>query len=215
METIESFRKNIKGDAVVEAAILFPIMIMIFAALVILSAYLPTRAALQRATQYAATVLATQDSDVWLFYDLHSMNFYWEIDKERLGSIYSLNNKKSGDIFVQAEKIVKEVDKQLASLRDGDLTIDCRVINKIILKEYSITATRRFTVPVNLTFIGFPEVIDITVTSTAISHDGDEFIRTIDLATDFSEYIKNKFELSNAGDAVSSFTSRFKAMIGR
>ena len=108
----KSFLKNENGDAVVEATILFPVMIMIFAALVILSAILPTRAALQRATQYAAIVLATERSDTWLFYDLNSMNFYWEKDKKRLGTIYTPILPNAGDISVRAEKIVKDSGKK-------------------------------------------------------------------------------------------------------
>lgn len=48
---------DVRGDAVVEATILFPIIIMVFAGLVLLAMYLPTRAALQQATQYAAPPL--------------------------------------------------------------------------------------------------------------------------------------------------------------
>ena len=52
--------RDTRGYAVVEATILFPIMMMIFAGLMLLAVYLPNRAVLQRATQYAATAMATK-----------------------------------------------------------------------------------------------------------------------------------------------------------
>ena len=58
-----------RGGVIVEATILFPIMIMVFAGLVLLSMYLPTRAQLQRATQYVATGMATARSDGSVSFD--------------------------------------------------------------------------------------------------------------------------------------------------
>ena len=60
---IDLKKKNETGSVIVEATILFPIMIMIFAGLVLLSMHLPARAQLQRATQYVATGMATARSD--------------------------------------------------------------------------------------------------------------------------------------------------------
>ena len=55
--------KNTNAHAVVEATILFPIIMLVFAGLFLLSVYLPTRAILQRATQYAADGIATARSE--------------------------------------------------------------------------------------------------------------------------------------------------------
>ena len=214
MRRICVFKKDINGDAVVEATILFPIILMIFAALVMLAAYLPTRAALQRATQYAATALATEHSDVWLFYDISNMNYYWERDKDRLNSVYALSIRDSDDTSVRAERIVKGADMRLASLKEGDLEVKTVVNNRLIYNEIAVTAKRIFTPPINLSFIGFPETIDIVVTSTSVVHDGDEFVRNMDIVIDFADFISDKFGFSNAGEAVGSLGSRFKAMIG-
>ena len=76
LKTMKALWRDDKGDAVVEATILFPIIIMIFAGLVLLSMYLPTRANLQRATQYAATAMATERSDTWLRHDPKNLEYY-------------------------------------------------------------------------------------------------------------------------------------------
>ena len=77
MKHLNRLWRDTRGDAVVEATILFPIIIMIFAGLVLLAMYLPTRAALQRATQYAATAIATERSDTWLRHDPDALAYYW------------------------------------------------------------------------------------------------------------------------------------------
>ena len=213
MAIFKTLKKDIQGDAVVEATILFPIMIMIFAALVVLSAYLPTRAALQRATQYAATSIATQSSDVWLFYDLQAMSYYRERDIRRLGSVYSRGFGNIDDISARAEAIVKGVDRRFLSLREGEMTVECTIRNNILFREVAVTATRRFTSPINLSFIGFPETIDISVTATAVVNDGDEFIRNIDLIMDFSAYIENRYGFPNVGETIATLGSRFLGII--
>ena len=88
MKHLNCLWRDTRGDAVVEATILFPIIIMIFAGLVLLAMYLPTRAALQRATQYAATAIATERSDTWLRHDPDALEYYWIHDKDELGNVY-------------------------------------------------------------------------------------------------------------------------------
>ena len=205
---------DINGDAVVEAAILFPIMIMIFAALVLLALYLPTRAALQRATQYAATAIATERSDTWLRYDDGSMFYYWEYDKKALTNVYVSLFSGSAGIQDSAERIVAEIEGRGISSKAGVLSVSGYIDNKIIYKEVIVSATRKFTSPVKLGFIGFPEDISITATSTAVVQNGDEFIRNMDLAVDFVKFISKKFGLDDLADSISSFGEKVSSIMG-
>jgi len=110
----QGFREGTAGDAIVEATILLPIMMMIYAGLVLLSIYLPTRALLQRATQYAATAIATQRSDTWLYYDEDVMQYRWIGSKEALDNVYLALFKAigSGEDGGEAETIVSKVEGQ-------------------------------------------------------------------------------------------------------
>ena len=202
------------GDAVVEATILFPIMIMIFAALVLLAIYLPARAALQRATQYAATVLATESSDTWLFFNEDSMSFFRENDIRRLRNVYADVFIKDGDIQAKGESIVIEAESRSISSRAGQLSVDSGIFNRILYKEAVVTATREFTMPVNLSFIGFPVTIKVTATSTAVVQNTDEFIRSIDMAGDFVEFIADRYNLHSVMEAISSFGNRVTGILG-
>ena len=208
------FAEDTNGDAVVEAAILFPVMLMIFAALVLLAIYLPTRAALQRATQYAATAIATEQSDTWLFFDESSMSYYWKHDKGSLTNVYAALFSGGSGVQNKGEDIVIWVEGNSVSSKAGTLTVDCNIANKIIYKEVVVTATREFPVPVNLSFIRFPGNIPVTVTSTAVVQNGEEFIRNMDLAADFANFIMEKFGISDVKDSISSFGGRVASLLG-
>ena len=206
--------KDEKGQAYVEATILFPIMIMIFAALVLLSIYLPTRGALQRATQHAATVIATVTGDTWLFFDENTMTYYWESNKYNLENVYAALFSDMGDIQGISEMIVAEIEGRNVSSKAGTLTVDAAVIDHIIYKEVIVKAVREFPMPVDLSFISFPHTIPITVTSTAVVHNGDEFVRNIDIAADFGQYIFEKFGLPDLSGSIGQAGNVLRSLIG-
>jgi len=203
-----------RGDAVVEATILFPIMIMIFAALVMLSIYLPSQAVLQRATQYAATAIATEISDTWLFFDENSMSYYYQVNKDNLRNVYAGFFLSEDDIRKKGESIVTHLESNSISSKSGELFVDCYSIDMFIYKEIVVTATREYPMPVDLSFVGFPREINVTATSKAVVQNADEFIRNVDIATDFAKFISDKFGLSDVGDAIGSFGNKVKSVLG-
>jgi len=211
-----SFIENENGDAVVEAAIIFPIILMIFAALVLLAMYLPTRAALQRATQYAATAIATEKSDSWLFFNDRTMTFYWETDKNRLTNVYValFSGDDDDDVRSRGDDIVTNIENRGISSKAGVLDVECHINNWVVYKEVVATASREFTVPVDLSFINFPRTIPVTVTSTAVVVNGDEFVRNMDLASEFAKFILDKFDNLSFSDALSSFGGRVSSFLG-
>lgn len=209
MTKIKNFIKDTDGDAVVEATILFPIMIMIFAALVLLSMYLPARATLQRATQYAATAIATETSDTWLFFDENSMSYGL---KGNLNNVYATLVKSVGsgnDYADKAETIVRKVEESGISVKTGTLTVKYEVVNYVIYREIIITATRTIPVPVNLSIIGFPKETPITVTSKATAQNGSNFVSNIDLVVDFVDYLKGKYGGSFGINKIFEFVGTF------
>ena len=208
------FAYNTRGDAVVEATILFPVMIFIFAGLVLLAVYLPTRSALQQATQYAATAIATEWSDTWLFFDESSMGFYWEHDINRLDNVYTSLFSSARDPEAIAQDIVADIEGRSISSKSGDLTVRAHYENHILYREIIVTAAREFSVPVNLSIIRFPETIPITVSSTAVVQDGEEFVRNAAMAADFVEFVKERFGLSDLSDIIGSFGAKIAPFLG-
>jgi len=207
------FAEN-SGDAVIEATILFPIMTMIFAALVMLSAFLPSQAVLQRATQYAATAIATEISDTWLFFDDKDMSYYRHNSKNRLANVYSALFVTNNDANLKGENIVTNIESRSISSKAGELTVECHLNNKFIYKEITVTASREYPVPVDLSFIGFPKKIIVTSSSKAVIQNADEFIRNVDIATNFASFIGEKFGLNDVGSSISSFGNDVKSILG-
>jgi len=209
------FIKNINGDAVVEAAILFPLMILVFAALVVLSIYLPARAALQRATQYAATAIATELSDTWLFFDdRNQMDYYRVKKKEDLRNVYVSMFAGAKNADERANNIVRYLDGRSIYSKAGTLYVKGSAKNYLIYKEVTVTATRAYTVPDGLRFLGLSGNVEITASSTAVVSDGDEFVRDIDIAVDFAEFIKERFGLDSISDAIGSFGGKLTKLFG-
>jgi len=211
---VSSIVKDTTGDAVVEATILFPIMIMIFAALVLLAIYMPTRAALQLASQHTAVTLATELSDTWLYFDESSMALRNYDNRSQLVNVYADLFTAKGDISGKGEALAAYIESRSISSKAGELTVDVSSVNNLLFREIVATATREFPMPVNLSFIGFPETISVSATSTAVVINGDEFIRNIDIASDFIEFIIEKYNLHNITDTISSFGSKVSGLLG-
>lgn len=182
--------RDTRGDAIVEATILFPIMIMIFAGIVLLAMYLPTRAILQRATQEAATAIAVEKSDTWLAFNVDEMEHEW-LESGELGSVYASLLRAIGgdgrDDEDNAEQIVLKLENTgIINLPGEPTVVTYGVVNYVVYKEIVVIATRTVPSPVDLSFVGFPKEIPITVTSTAVVQNGDEFVRNMDLAADIT-----------------------------
>lgn len=210
------FIKDQSGYAVVEATILFPIMMMIFAGLVLLAIYLPTRSVLQQATQYAATALATEQSDTWLIFDEGQMQYTRANSRRELPNVYValFSSVFSGAPSEKARIIVEKMEENSIVSRNGTLTVSCVVNNYVIYKEIIVTATRTLKMPVDLSFVGFPSEIPITVSSSSVVQNGDEFVRTVDLASQFIAYLDEKYDIKDFISGFSDFLSNAASFLG-
>ena len=202
-----------RGDTVVEATILFPIMTMIFAALVLLSIFMPAQAVLQRATQFTAIALATEKSDTWLIFDDSTLSFTWETDSSKLRNVYA-DLFSNDDIAGRGESITREVESRSISSKEGELSVRAYVESKILYKEVVVIATREYPMPVDLSFIGFPRTIEVKATSSAVAQNASEFIRSMDMASDFAVFIIDKYQLHDITDAISSFGAKVTSLLG-
>jgi len=173
LDKIKRYAKDENGDAIVEAAILFPVMVMVFAGLVLLAMYLPARAALQRAAQHAATAIAAEKSGLWLRYNENSMQYEW---------VTAPDAAPIGDDEEKARKIIENAEKSGPLNPPGKLEVSFAEVDYGIYKEITVTASRTIPIPVNLSLIRFPENIEIKAVYTAAVQNAGEFIRAIDIA---------------------------------
>ena len=142
------------------------------------------------------------------------MTYYWETDRSALGSVYGAllgaltgNNRDDAD---NAEQAVINMEANGVLEPAGELSVEYGVVNYIVYKEIVVTATRTIPMPVDLSFVGFPSEIPVTVTSTAVVQNGDEFVRNMDIAADFVKYLDQRFGISTSEAFV-----RVKEVIGK
>lgn len=206
MKRIREFWHDTSGDMVVEATILFPIMIMIFAGLVLLAMYLPQRAMLQEAAQVAAVAIATERSDTWIEFNNNAV--YRRAVLTAGDNVYlSAFRRPDG---TKAESIVRNFATRGFVSAPGQIVVDYDIKNFVIYQEVIVTVTQNIPMPVNLLFIGFPDNITLTQEARAVVQNGDEFVRNIDIAKDMVLWLDNKFNVSGglkgaldkAGDSV-------------
>lgn len=218
MLNLKHLIKREEGYAVIEATFVFPIMIMFIVAVTLMSMYLPTRAVLQRATQYAATVLATEKSDTWYSFHEASMEPVWQT-KEQLPNVYSaffrsFGSSEAGDA-ARAKAIIEAYERKSLSMKSGVLQVSCQEKNYLVYKDLTVTARRTFKTGMRKNnLVGFPEEISITVSSTAAVQNGDEFVRNMDIAVDFTKYLAGRWGLDEVFQKVSEAKDKIKGFMG-
>ena len=206
MTKIRDFIEDTRGDAInVEAAILFPVMIMIIAAIFLLSIYLPQRAILQEAAQVAAVAVATDRSDTWISFDGQANVLRREDGDISLPNVYRSFFGGAGSMLSQAdvESIVETVvGRGFVTFPNSTIEVNRNITNHFIYKSVTVTVTQRIPVPVNLSLVGFPTEAVIIQEARAIVSNGDEFVRTIDIAVDLVDWIRNRFNSEDFGGAI-------------
>jgi hypothetical protein len=142
------------------------------------------------------------------------MSYYWEKDKDRLPNVYVDLFSSNDDTQAKGEEIAAKIESKSISSKAGELTIVSTLENKILYKEIIVTASREYPILVDLSFIGFPETITVTTTSTTVVQNANEFIRNIDIADDFMQFIVEKYNLHDIKDTISSFGSKVTSYLG-
>ena len=182
------------GFAVVEAVIVFPVMLMVFLGLIMLSIYLPQRAMLQRATQMAATAIATEMGDPWIYYDQDKLSYERYTRTKDLPNVYdSLFRPNTSAFANRAVGLAQRMDEveNIPLISSGELTVSCSVVNYLVYREVAVTSTRSIKVPVDFSVVKFPKTVELTVTAKATVKDGDDFVRNVDLGLTFVAWLKS------------------------
>lgn len=192
------FQHDCGGYAVVEATILFPIIIMIFYAMVMLAIYLPQRVILQEAVQAAATAIATEESDSYVSFDDNG-NY---VDGKEPENVYAAAVESilapNSDAELKAASIVEHYAGRGVLSVPGGIQVTCESTDFIIYQEIMIRASQKIETPVNFSFIGFPTEIEIVQEARVVVQNGDEFVRNIDIAKDIMIWLDNKLGISQS-----------------
>ena len=177
-----------RGDVIVEATILLPLIILIYAGFVLLATYMPVRGNVQRAAQYAASIISIQESDTWIKYDKEQLKQQW-MKKDELPNDRSKKQET-------AEKFVTSILDNGIVANGGEIQeVKCDVTNYVIYKEIVVTVEYEVQLPFGIPLIGLDSHYIVTESATAIIDDGDGFVRNVDMLTDFVNYLDKKYNL--------------------
>ena len=190
--------KDTSGDAIVEATILFPIMIMIFAALVMLAMYLPQRTILQEAAQFTAVALATESSDIYVAFDNEGNGIVKENHENVYAAALSGILGKGLNVSDKALNIASYIAGRGFVEARGDMRIELITTNYVVYQEITVRLYQTIPMPVDLSFIGFPAELELVQEASAVVQNGDEFIRNIDIASDMLDWVNSRFGISNS-----------------
>ena len=193
------------GDAVVEAAILFPIIIMIFFAFILLAIYLPTSAALQRSLEKAANIVSARHSDLGYTYDVSNDKAGVSDDRLRQENVYAYMTRGYAEEQEIAQRIVeKYVTDALYVGKDLHMSVRQDPNDK---RYILISAEQTLVLPFDFPFLPVSNEIPLKRSVRVMSRDADEFIRSMDIVYDL--VIKKAKAVKETMGDISNFMNVF------
>lgn len=207
---MKRFLKNNSGVVIVEASIVFPIMIFTILMMVYMGNVYYQQARLNSVVDLAAIKGAAYCADPML----ESI--------EKKGSVSKSNNdiQPYRYLFGLGEvenKIQKYVSSEFNSAGDGffgfmspDLEkCEATFNNNVIMYSFTVEATYEIKVPLRFMGTEPPTIVSLSAKATAPVNDNGEFINNLNMALDYYESSGAKQKVSAATDKISSFFAKF------
>lgn len=210
--------KDKRGNSIVEATIVFPVIIMIILVLFYVTLVLCQRAILQSNLQTSLIYYKNQVSDtnvvinpdgVHNAMDIHANAFedqgynfpYRNIfmtTVEDQGSFVNFFNNIAGPMFF----------KSVSSI---NVTYDVK--NYVVYQSLTATAEQKVTMPVRFEILGIDPTLNINVEARTVINDPDEFVRTSQLVGDLVSETKLGEKLSEMTDKVAAGYEKIKEVL--
>lgn len=179
-----------KGDVTVEAAVIFPLAILIVIILLYLSIILFQKANLHAGLETALAYYKPIVTDMFVSAD--SGAAYRSESSAVAGKGNSYNSSAPlnpyDDLFGNVHNInsgdFKKFFDSIAGnmLFDGDVQIEINYTNYVLYKEFEAKAVQTIKLPVDFSFIGLTNEYTITASARVAVNDHDDIIRNTDYA---------------------------------
>ena len=213
-------KKNEYGAAEVEATLILPMIIMMVLLSLYISLFICQRAILQANLETAAMYYRNSLTDSFVNVR-ESMGIYEEGDTEsRKGSIYKANrplNPYRG-MFGNSKQMANFEDffwSEANNLVDKDnITISCVYKYYVIYEQIDVSAVQKFFIPIDLSYIGVGDSMEITATARVIAADHDGFINNVDYVIDILEKTGVTQKIENIASKVGEVYNKFKTLVG-
>ena len=204
------FTKDNNAMAVVEATILFPIIIMTFIAFILLAVYLPTSVAVGRSAAKAAVIVSASQSDLGYTYNTADNTAGIDFDRIRSENVYV---KMFTSDFDRSEELgmdilEKYVNEAFFAGTGTQLTVRIDPHDKRFF--VLVQAEQTMKMPFNFPILPFSNEFTVKATRRAMIRDTDEFIRNMDIVYDLT--IKKSQKVNKTLGNMSSFWDNFNVV---
>lgn len=204
---------------IIEASIIFPIIILVVCAMLLASMYIYEKASLQASVETALTYYKNSMTDMWVESEQMFSGYSVKDSDERTGS--RLGTMKSLTVFdlfgrTADKKAVIEQINNIYGFRNfssGDTSIEVTQGGILFDKYIEVRVKDRIHFPINLSFVGVDNS-DITYDLRIRENvsDGDQFVRDISVVREFVMHYVNQTELP---DKMAQLKEKFKPFYDR
>lgn len=213
-----SVNQNMEKGAVpiVEATFIFPIVFFCMFFLIYIGMYILQSVLIYTQTQKVASIvsksMAVTGYEKVGKHTADNVNFDFKDNKyftqDSVNTIYDEKAKLYRYFYpdpIAGNSDIESINSSLTSLIDnlsiisgGGVTCDINAKNYFINQTVSVTIKREGAIPEIFSYIGMDGVSsDITVTATAASCDGAEFVRNTDMVYDFVTFLSDRLHISD------------------
>lgn len=209
--------KDEKGAVpIVEATFIFPIVFFCMFFLIYIGMYILQSVLIYTQTQKVASIvsksMAVTGYEKVGKHTADNVNFDFKDNKyftqDSVNTIYDEKAKLYRYFYpdpIAGNSDIESINSSLTSLIDnlsiisgGGVTCDINAKNYFINQTVSVTIKREGAIPEVFSYIGMDGVSsDITVTATAASCDGAEFVRNTDMVYDFVTFLSDRLHISD------------------
>lgn len=184
----------------VEATIVFPVIILITVAMIFAGMYIHSKLVLQYAVQKAATAVAIEHSDLYVRFDDAKLQYTENENKKhyfsKLRDLFLPKNREA-----RIAKLVENIYGNSLAMK-GNLSVESKTKNYVVYKEFFVRGTIEYEFAINLSLIGIPRTFQITAQAKTVVQNPDDFIRTLDLGIELTDKLLERLGVKEKIEAI-------------
>ena len=221
-------KKNESGEVIVEATLIFPVVILSILALLFAALFTAQKANLQANLQNALVYFKNSESDTFVT-TLEGVAYNRGDGKYgAVGNQYDVppeGTVNGNQMFpyrflwmqFNSNKFKQYFLKSCGNMffYDGkNVEVSVKSTNWVIYKKITASATQKMKIPFNTKMIGIDPEFDITVSAAVVVSDGDNFVRTTDMVVYLYNSTKFSKKVNEIIEKGVSFYEKFKEILG-
>ena len=213
------FKKDEQGTAMLEATLMLPFCMVMIVGVLYAALYLCQRANIQSNLETALLYYKAPESDTYV--EAKAQMDYSGNGLDAVGSNFGEIRYLNPYRFLEMDfnegnyiTFFRSICGHMFFDNGDNVDITAQRHNYVLYKTIEATATQTVKPPINLTWVGGPEEMTITVTGRVVINDGDDFIRNVDFAIDMLADTSLGQAVQNVADKAVELYDKFKDAFG-